>query len=145
MKKETWVIVANSSYAKIYKAENNTNLIEIHEFEHLESRLDNKDLVSSKPGRTNDSVGYRRSSMEFPTSPKHHEFQLFAKQISHFLDQAQETGKIGRLYITASPIFLGILRQELSHLINDLIGGQIDRDLTHLKPSDIRNHLPPVL
>jgi protein required for attachment to host cells len=145
MKKETWVIVANSSYAKIYKAENNTTLIEIQEFEHPESRLDNKDLVSSKPGRTNDSVGFRRSSMEFPTSPKHHEFELFAKQISQYLDQAQETGQVGRLYISASPIFLGILRQALSHLINDLIAGQVDRDMTHLKPADIRNHLPPVL
>jgi len=145
MKKETWVVVANSSYAKIYKVENNHSLIEIEEFEHPESRLDDRDLVSSKPGRTNESVGFRRSSMEYQTTPKHHEFQLFAKQISDHLDLAIENGKIGRLYITASPIFLGILRQTLSHMANEITAGQVDRDMTHLKPTEIRDHLPPVL
>lgn len=145
MKKETWVVVANSSHAKIFKVENNNTLVEIHEFEHPESRLDDQDLVTSKPGRTNDSVGFRRSSMEYQTSPKHHEFQLFAKQISEYLDQAHETGAVGRLYISASPIFLGILRQAFSNQVNGLMAAQIDKDLTHLKTDDIRSHLPLVL
>jgi protein required for attachment to host cells len=145
MKKETWVLVSNSSYAKLYRVENNKTLIEIKEFEHLESRLDDQDLVSGKQGRTNNSVGYRRSSMEYQTSPKHQEFQHFAKEISAYLDHAFENAEVGRLYLTASPIFLGILRQELSHLINEITAGQVDKDLTHLKPLEIREHLPLVL
>lgn len=145
MKKETWILVANSSYAKIYKAENNNKLLEIQQFDHPESRMDDKELVSSKQGRTNASVGNRRSAMEYQTTPKQQEFHVFAKQISQFLEQAYESGKIGRLYLSASPAFLGILRQTFSQLVTGLIAGQVDRDMTHLKPDDIRAHLPPVL
>lgn len=145
MKKETWIIVANSSYAKVYRAENNQTLVEVEALEHPESRLDDKELVSSKQGRTNASTGFQRSSMEYQTTPKHQEFHLFAREISHYLEKAWESGKVGRLYVGASPAFLGILRQTFSRHVNDLIGGEIDRDLTHLKPAEVRDHLPPVL
>lgn len=70
MKKEVWVIVANSTYAKIYKAESNKSLKEISRFEHPASRLHEQDLVSSKPGRTFESVGPARHAVEPKTSAK---------------------------------------------------------------------------
>jgi protein required for attachment to host cells len=145
MKKDTWVLVANSSCAKIFKALNNHDLQEVHAFEHLESRLHNQDLVSEKPGRNNTSMGIRKSALDYQTSPKHQEFTLFAKQISDYLDSAREEGKFGRLYVTAGPAFLGILRQTFSHLTNAMIASEVDHDITHLPTSEIRNHLPLTL
>ncbi len=143
MKKETWILVANSSHAKIYKAENNNKLVEIKEFQHPESRLHDKDLVSSEPGRTYASIGDRRSMMEPKTTPKDVEINLFAREINHFLDQAKEN--LGRIYLTASPSFLGVLRQNLHSSLDHLVAGEVHRDLTHLTPEDIRTHLPLVL
>jgi protein required for attachment to host cells len=145
MKKEIWIVAANSAYAKIYKAENNHKLVEVAALSHPESRLHDRDLVSSRPGITNSSLGARRSSMEPQTTPKEQEIALFAKQICQYLDTANHQTNLNRIYLTASPAFLGILRQHLSASINHLIAGEVDRDLTHLSPEEIRGHLPPVL
>jgi protein required for attachment to host cells len=145
MKKETWIVVANSSHAKIYKAENNKQLVEIKQFKHPESRLHDSDLVSSKPGRTNARTGYRRSTYEPTTDPKDQEINSFAKEISLYLDYARENENLGRIYLTASPAFLGVLRRTLSSLTDHLIAGEVDADMTHLKSDEIRSHLPLVL
>ena len=109
MKKDIWVIVANSSNAKIFKVEKNRDLIELEVLEHLESRQRDVDLVSSKPGRQFDSLGMGRHAYQQKTSPKLQEFETFAQQISNLLDVAREKGQYGKLYVAASPNFLGIL------------------------------------
>jgi len=83
MKKETWVVVANSSLARIFKLEKNQILIETEILEHPQSRLHNQDLVDGKPGRTYDSIGPGRHAMEPTSSPKHNEFNAFAKHLCH--------------------------------------------------------------
>lgn len=145
MKKEVWVIVANSTHAKIYKAESNKSLKEISRFEHPASRLHEQDLVSSKPGRTYESVGPARHAVEPKTSAKDQEFINFARQLSTHLDQSREKGEFSALYVVASPNFLGHLRQEFSSQINKLIAGEVVKDMTASKIEQIREHLPLVL
>jgi len=145
MKKETWVLVANSSVAKIYKAENNQTLKEIANLEHPESRLPEHELVSSRPGRSFDSLGKGRHAMEQQTSPHMQEFMLFARELTQLLEEAFSKGKIGRLYVVANPQFLGLLRQSFSHHLASLVASEVDKDMTHLKPAEIRTHLPLVL
>ncbi len=145
MKKETWILVANSSLAKIFKIEKNSILTEVKEMTHPESRLHEGDLVSSRPGRTYESVGTARHAIEPHHTQKHEEFTIFAKFISGYLDTAREEGKYGKLYISAGPAFLGILRQTFSLATNQLIAGEIDKDLTHTATTEIRSHLPPVV
>lgn len=145
MKKEIWVLVANGSNAKIYKVEKNQNFIEIEVLSHIESRQKESDLVTTRPGRQFDSFGMGRHAYEQKTSPKDQEFEAFARQISHHLDQEREKGKFGKLYLAANPSFLGILRNHLSGHTVALIAGEIDKDLTQVKPQEIREHLPLVL
>src|SRR5262245_42681650 len=140
MKKETWILVSNSSMAKIFRIEKNQNLIEIAQLTHPESRLHERDLVSSKPGRDFDSMGSSRHAYEAQHSQKSTEFHLFARHISNFLSSAQSEGKYDKLYIAASPVFLGILRQELSRPINMLIAGEVDKDMTQMAPGEIREN-----
>src|ERR1700728_2892132 len=130
MKKQTWVLVANSSNAKIFQAQDNQILVEIQAFDHPESRLHDTDLVSSKQGRTFSRMGTMRSSLEYKTDPKAHEFIVFARELSQFLDEAREEGKFNKLYLAAGPTFLGILRQELSSLTDHIVAGEVDHDLT---------------
>ena len=79
MKKETWILVANGSLAKIFKIEKNKILTEIKQLTHPASRQHEGDLVSSKPGRTFNSVGVLRHAYEPPQTQKVQEFNNFAK------------------------------------------------------------------
>lgn len=144
MKKDIWVMVANSAKARIFKAENQL-LKEIEILEHPESRLHDRDLVSSKPGRTYDSVGPGRHAIEPLTSPKLNEFNFFAKTLSTFLHEAQRQGHFDRLYIIAPPTFLGLLRETLSPSTVQLIAGEVNKDITTFEPEVIRGHLPFML
>jgi protein required for attachment to host cells len=145
MKKEIWVLVANSSFARIYKVEKNHTLVELEVFEHPESRLHEMDLTSGKPGRVFDRFGGGRHAMEQQTSPKMNEFMIFAKQLSSHLDTARNKGTFGKLYIAASPLFLGLLRQEISSLTAELIAGEVPKDMTHVTKEEIVENLPPII
>lgn len=141
MKKDTWILVANSSFARIYKVEKNHTLVELEVLEHPESRMHELDLTSGKPGRAFDSVGMGRHAMEQETSPKMNEFIFFAKQLSIRLDTARKEGSFGKLYIAASPLFLGLLRQHISSQTAQLIAGEVPKDMTHVAKEEIVENL----
>lgn len=142
MKKESWLIVANSSLARIFKIEKRHDLKEINVLEHPESRLHNMDLVSDKPGRDFESSGMARHALEPKTLPKRQEFAIFAKLIAEYLENAHQQGEFETLYVAASPSLLGLLRQAIHPNIAKLIKGEIDKDLTHTKTPEIPEHLP---
>lgn len=144
-KDQTWLLVANSSLARIFKVQKRQSLIELEVLEHPESRLHDRDLVSDKPGRGFESTGSSRHSMEPQTSPKQLEFMTFAKNIAHYLEEARLKGDFNRLYLVASPTLLGLLRQSLYPSTMQLISGELDRDMTHMKSNEIIGHLPFLL
>jgi protein required for attachment to host cells len=145
MKNKTWVIVANGSQARVYKAEKLGVLSEVHTLLHPESRMRDGDLTSDKPGRINPSTTLGHSSIEPQTSPKKHEIEVFAKEVSQFLEQAREQGLFSRLYVVAAPSFLGLLREKLSTATTRLVAGEVDKDVTHMKPKEICAAVPFVL
>lgn len=140
MKNETWLLVANSSTAKLFKIEKQKNLTELKAFEHPESRLHNIDLVSDRPGRDFESSGTRRHALEQKTSPKKQEFQIFVKELADFLEESQ--GKFEALYLSASPTILGLLRQSLHPNTLKLVKGETDKDLIGFKAHELPSHLP---
>jgi hypothetical protein len=77
MKKQSWIVVANSTIARVFKLEK-LKLTELECLIHPESRLKQQDLVSDKAGRTNESMFPSRSAMEQENSPKKVEAILFA-------------------------------------------------------------------
>lgn len=141
MKKDSWLIVANSSLARIFKFEKRNELKELKVFEHPESRLPNRELVSDKPGRDFESVGTVRHALEPKTSPKQLEFTQFAKFLADYLEEEHNRGTFDSLYIAASPALLGLLRQSLHPNIAKLIKGEINKDLTQIKVNEIPSHL----
>lgn len=145
MKTGTWLVVANSSLARIFKLEKKAALVEVAQFEHPESRLHIRDLVSDKAGRTNESIGFTRHQYEPRHSPKQIEFDFFAKSLAQYLEESRNKGEFGRLYIAASPTLLGLLRQALHPSTLKLLAGEVDKDMTHMRPDEILTHLPFLL
>jgi protein required for attachment to host cells len=145
MKKNSWLIVANSSLARIFKIVKRDELEELKVFEHPESRLHNMDLVTDKPGRDFESSGTRRHALEPKVLPKRHEFAVFAKELADYLESAFNQKEFEILYVAANPSLLGLLRQSLHANVAKLIKGEIDKDMTHMKPQEIPAHLPFLL
>ena len=137
-----WLVVANSSLARIYKVEKQKALVEVELLEHPESRLHNRELVSDKPGRDFESVGRARHSLEPRSTPQQLEFNLFAKELSAYLETARNNGEFESLYIAASPTLLGLLRLSLSPNTAKLVKGEVDKDMTHMNPDEIMTHAP---
>jgi protein required for attachment to host cells len=142
MKRRTWLLVANSSIARLFEFEKGNTLVELGVFEHPESRMKNSELVSDRPGREFESMGTVRHAMEPKTFPKQVEFAHFAKTLAEYLRTTRNQNEFDTLYIAASPTMLGLLRQALDPAVAKLIKGEVDKDITHLKTEEIFDHLP---
>ena len=144
MRSKTWILVANASEARILEAEK-SDLRQIEVLKHPETRLHGRDLVTDKPGREFSSVGSRHSAIEPHVDPQKNEAQHFALQISQHLDHAFRSNHFKKLYVIASPAFLGLLRHSLHSATQDSIVLSIDKDLTDKSPVELRSYLPKVL
>lgn len=137
MKKEIWVIAANSSVAKIYRADGVKKFTEVTVLEHPDSRLQSHELVSDQPGRSFESVGTARHAMEPPTSPQKQEFINFAKELANFIDHARASGKISHFYLAANPSFLGLLRSNLTSATLNILSEEVAKDVVNQGPEEI--------
>lgn len=142
---QTWIVVANSTNARILEAANNNELKEVETLSHPEGRLRNTELVSDRPGRAFQSVGPTRHAEEPKSDPQKLEFDHFATTLAAHLKKAHHEGKYKKIYISASPAFLGLLRPKFSKEVSDAIAEELNLDLTQVSVADIRKHLPYVL
>jgi protein required for attachment to host cells len=139
-----WVVVANSSIAKIFCILKFPHLKEISVLEHPESRLHNQDLVSSKPGRNFQSGGTTRHAYSPETEPKQVEAEKFARVLAEHLTTSFQQKDFSQLYLLSSPGFLGLLRPQLHSLTQGAILGEFPIDLTEHTTEDIEKHLSKI-
>ena len=133
----TWVLVADSSRAKVFEAKSAIGeLEEVAAFEHPEAREHNYELTSDLPGRTG------HNSMDRKFTPKDHEAEQFAKELCRHLDLGASTRSFEHLVLVAPPAFLGRLRTGLSEPTRKRVTAELNKDLTQLDVSEIRTHLP---
>ncbi len=145
MNHKIWVVVANGSRARILEAQKSRKLlIELEVLEHPQTRVHGHDLVSDKPGREFSSVGSRRSSIE-TLDPQKNEAQHFAADLAKHLDHAHRSQLFEKLYLIASPAFLGFMRHDLEEGTQKAIVLSIDKDLTEKNAEEIRDYLPAAL
>jgi protein required for attachment to host cells len=144
--KPTWILVADSSRARIFSADTpSAPLKEINSLAHPEGRVHEQNLTSDLPGHHSDTTGAGRHGFQDETEPKEQEVIDFAKHIAKHLEQARSTNKFKQLLIVAAPAFLGTLRSELSDQTRKMVSIELDKNLTQQKPEDIRSHLPEYL
>jgi protein required for attachment to host cells len=140
---KTWVLVAESSRAKILEQDHpHGELRELQGFDHAASRLYDKDLVTSQPGRTYDSNGSGRHAITQDVEPKEQEAHHFARMLTHHLEQNCEKKHFNKLVVIAPPEFLGILRGLFSDHLNNIIAASINKNLVHENAESIQGHLP---
>ncbi len=140
MKNKTWIVVASSTCARIFKRVDGAKLEEIETLVHPASRLHDCDLVEDRPGTGHDMAGTAKHAITPKTTPHKQEFADFAKQVGHHLDHARTIGSFDHLYLAANPGFLGLLRLELSKSTTELIARELNKDLVHCSASEISEH-----
>lgn len=148
MIKDTWIVVANGTQARFFRLDK-LRLVEMEAMIHPESRMREHEYVEQKPGAThqgggtgNPGIGHGIYSTEQQTPPKKVEAINFAKEVAARLDNVRSKGKLERLYVAASPAFLGLLRQELDQRTTHLVAAEVAKDITHLRAEEILPYFP---
>ena len=98
---KTWVVVAESSRAKIYEVDNEkskTNLKELKGFTHSISRSHKQHLSGAHQKESRHSQ--LTSSLD---THKSHERETFARSISEHLNSARNQGKFTKLILMSPP------------------------------------------
>lgn len=141
-----WILVAGNAEAIIYKSSGGKDSLSEHKrFAHPRGRLHDRELSSDLPGRAYDSSGEGRHAMQQEIGPKEHESVMFAKQLTDYLHHACTTGACNRLYIGASPAFLGTLRELFSKPVQQAVAMEVNNHLVPMAVDELRAYFPEYL
>jgi protein required for attachment to host cells len=109
-----------------------------------ETRKQNRELASDKPGRAYSTADGTPSAME-TTDFQRREKQLFARTVAQALDKVTSEETYDRLIIAAPPTALGDLRAAISKQTAGRITSEVAKDLTKIPDHELRRHLADVL
>ena len=137
------VVVADSSRARILIAQSVSDpLVEHSGLVHPESRLKTQDLVSDGSGSESDAGGQGRHSMGHEKSAQQKQADDFAHELCRAIEKLKQKTRLHRIYLVASPKFLGLMRGCISKQCASLVAGEINKDLVQHSIDEIRAHLP---
>ena len=115
----TWIVTGDAARARILQVTGRNQLEEIASF---------------------DNPGARIADPEAPGAAEH-ETELFAKDIDRRLDHARARNRFDRLFLLATPKFLGLLRQNLSRETAKLVSDDIAQNLSWFDPREVERFL----
>lgn len=137
---KTWVVVAESSRAKIFEVETNQTdkkLKELKGFTNSTSRNHKSQLSGSQQKK---SRQFRLTSID--DTHGDNERTVFARTLSQHLNSARNKGKFKKLILMSPPKFLGDLRKNLGHETIKFVVSVIDKNLVRHNIKDIQAHIP---
>jgi len=137
---KTWIVVAESSRAKIYEVEqekSKKSLKELMGFTHSVSRSHKQQLSGSQQKESRHSL--LTSSLD---THKGHERVEFARSIGEHLNAARNKGQFNKLILMSPPKFLGDLRKNLGSETNKFVVSEVDKNLVRHTLKDIQAHIP---
>lgn len=138
----TWILVADAARARQFRVERPRGpLIEEAGLVHPEERLPERELGADDPGRVR-GPGGRRHALGGEDGRHETEAVRFAAEVADFLREAREADRFRRLYLAASPHFLGALRRALDADTAARIVETRDKDFVGMRADEIRRHLP---
>ncbi|MGE5540377.1 MAG: host attachment protein [Gemmatimonas sp.] len=141
-----WIVVADGAKAHIVRQPRTGAPLEAvpgADFVNPETGR-TRELGTDKPGRSIDSMGGGRSSME-NVDWHRYEKKRFAHGIAERLETAAETDAFHKLVLVAPPETLGEMRLKLGKHAKAKVCAEIAKDLTGVAMADLANHLGDVV
>ena len=145
MMESTWIVTANAGRAHFYSVTNsNPPLEEMNSLVNPSASLQTIDTETDKLGlrsasKSKHSVGQptQPSGYEPHQLPAEHQAELFARNVASFLSRSYEQGLFKKVVLSASPEFLGVLRQLIEPGLQAAISMEIDKDYTHFRGKEL--------
>ena len=141
--KTTWILVADSSRAKVFEARGaSRDVHEIEEFIHPEGRAHNRDLKTDGPGRYYGKGEHTQGhTATTKVEPQEHEAELFAKKLTDHLDKARTTQRFESLHLIAPPKFLGLIRRHMGKETQNMVEATLAKDVAWFDVHSITEYI----
>lgn len=124
------VVVASNIGAKLFDRKRfDEPLRLVLEIPHPKGRLLNQELISDRPGRSDDPRGVASHAFSTELSPKEQELRMFAKDVVSVIERHAQLDEFDKMVLIAEPKLLGVLRGEMSKRLVELIEETIAKDL----------------
>lgn len=149
----TWILVANSSEAKLYRASDKdlfaTNLdhisLELIEtLTHPQSREKDSELTTDNLGRFAQKSS-PTSTFSEATDPHEAEKEKFAKELAALLEDKRKAETLHKLILICPARFYGDLNKHLSKHTSKLIQHVLEKDYTKAPHAELIKHLKHAL
>ena len=130
----TQILVANSSQAHMYKSHKakilngDANLELVGEFLHPESRKKNSELGADRSGSYSNPKSAGNSTFMESSNLKEQEADLFAKELSRFLEKGRLNNDFQELIVIAPAHFQGLLGKHFNSNIQSMVYLNIEKD-----------------
>ena len=137
-----YILVANSTKGRVLVYDRSEKTVtEANDFVHVEGRERERFMGSDHPGRHVGAMSGSRHGVNRENKGHSHETDVFARQVSDFLEQQRAAGLLDELILIAPAKFLGTLRQNLSEQCAALVTESLSRNLTASSPEEIVDHV----
>ncbi len=144
--KKTWIVVADGARARIFLNKGpGTGLVPALDHDLTGSTLTSHEIGSDRPGVTFSSAGPGRHAMAPRTDPQQHAEHEFIKQVAKAIKGGLDQHAFEQIILVAPPKALGDLRADLDPRALKLVTSELHKDLTHLSPHQLGEHLQGVL
>jgi protein required for attachment to host cells len=142
----TWILVADRARARLFApSPDGAALNVLQDFINPEGRKPEDAYSYDRPPRSMDSVGPARHAIEPQTTAEEKVALRFAQELNEVLEQGRVNHRYERLILAAPPKFLGTLQNAMGKQVRSCVVGQVDKDLSMLAPSEIKQRLAPQL
>lgn len=138
----TWILVADQSRARLFKAQKKDGeLEELADFVNPEGRMHGSELTRGPLPSSQESVGGARHGIEPRTTLDDKVATEFARDIAGLLEHGRVNHDYENLVLMAEPHFLGILRNSLGREVSKLVVQSVDKSLGRSTPEEIHRYL----
>jgi len=145
--RKTWILLFNRTRAKLIEYSGlGRQLKNIGGYVNPEGELQNKELVTDRPGRVHRlSVGGGRHPAPASEQAHEHALTLFARELAAVLEMGLKTAKCERIVIAAEPHCLGKIKKVLSPKAKKKIHGTVHKDVLRLSSAELFSSLAETL
>ncbi|KKO62295.1 Protein required for attachment to host cell [Janthinobacterium sp. KBS0711] len=147
----TWVVVADSSRARLFALGQQNQLGELQDFVNPAGRETENALNSDASGRFGSGMragtqaGTQAHTTEPRVAPVEHANEQFARQIAQVLQQGLQQRRYSKLCLVAAPKFLGQLRLSLDAQVEKRLNHALARDVASMNVPQLEAYLQQAL
>jgi protein required for attachment to host cells len=144
--KTTWILIADGAQAKVFENKGpGKGLQAVDDMLFEQDKLQAREIMADRPGRSFASAGSARSAMEYSSDPVAVRERRFVEHVAEELEKRRQDGAFDRLIVAAAPTALGDLRPALSKGVKDVILAEMPKDLTNIPTPKLEGHFSELL